>query len=195
MDAPVHRLLALIDEPLVDETSERPDDCRLVFEVHRQVRMVPIAEDPEALELGRHDADEALRIGAAGPAEVRHAHLPLLRAELAVHLQLDGQPVTVITGHVRGVESSHRARLDDEVLQDLVERGAEVDLAVCVRRSVVEYELRSPGPGLANTVIESHCLPSRERLRLGGLEVRLHREICPREVKGVFPFGHARDSF
>ena len=53
MNAPVHRLLALVDEPLFDEPAERARDRRLILEVHRQVRVVPGAEDAEALKLLR----------------------------------------------------------------------------------------------------------------------------------------------
>ena len=46
--APVHRLLALVDHVLGDERAQRPDDRRLVAEGHRQVRLVPQADDARA---------------------------------------------------------------------------------------------------------------------------------------------------
>ena len=104
--------------------------------------MLPVAEDPEPLKLFGHHADEALRVGAAGSSHVGERHLPLPRAELAIDLQLDRQPMAVVSRHVRRVEPRHGPRLHDEVLQDLVERGAEVNLAVRVRRTVVQNEAR-----------------------------------------------------
>ena len=96
VDAPVHRLLALVDQAALDELAERARDGRLVLEVHRQVGMRPVAEDAEALELARViDADEPLGVRAARATEVGGRHLALLRAELAVDLQLDRQAVTV----------------------------------------------------------------------------------------------------
>ena len=82
-------------------------------------------------------------------------------------------------------------RLDDDVLQDLVERGAEVDLRVRVGRPVVEDELRRAAPLLADLPVEVHRLPARDRLRLGRLQVRFHRKTCARQVDRVFPLGHA----
>ena len=75
MDAPVHRLLALVDQPLLHEPAERARDRRLIPEVHRDVGMVPVAEDAEPLEFLRHHADEPLGVGAARAPEVGHRHV------------------------------------------------------------------------------------------------------------------------
>ena len=48
VDAPVDRLLALVDEPALDELAQRARDRRLVIEVHRQVGVLPVAEDARA---------------------------------------------------------------------------------------------------------------------------------------------------
>jgi hypothetical protein len=70
VDAPVHRLLALVHNPALDELAEGARDVRLVPELHGQVRLIPLTGDGEALELLRHDVDEALGVGAAGAADV-----------------------------------------------------------------------------------------------------------------------------
>ena len=97
--------LPFVDEPLLDEAAERARDRRLILEVHRQVRIVPRAENAEPLELLGHRADEALGVRAARAAEVRDRHLALLRAELAIDLQLDRQSMTVVAHHVRARRS------------------------------------------------------------------------------------------
>ncbi len=148
VDAPVDGLLALVDQASLHALAERPRDGRLVAEVHRQVRVLPVAEHAQPLELLGHHADEPLGVGAAGAAKVRRRHLPLLRPELAVDLQLDRQAVAVVPRDVRRVVAGHRAGLDDEVLEDLVERGAQVDLPVGVGRPVVQHVLRRAGPPL-----------------------------------------------
>src|SRR6202030_3983837 len=83
VDAPVDGFLALVDESLPDERPERARDGRLIAEVHRQVRIRPVAEDAEPLELCAHRADEPLGVRAAGAAEIGDRHLAFLRAELA----------------------------------------------------------------------------------------------------------------
>ena len=68
--APVDRLEALVDEALLEESVEGLDDTRLIGEVHRRVRVVPAAEDAEALELGALQVDVLLGILAAGLADL-----------------------------------------------------------------------------------------------------------------------------
>jgi hypothetical protein len=81
----------------------------------------------------------------------------------------------------------HRLRLDDEVLEDLVERRAEVDLAVGVGRAVVQDVLRPSGAGRVDPGVEADSLPPDDRLGLGHRQVGLHREVGAGEVEGLFP--------
>jgi hypothetical protein len=161
-EAPPHRLQVPEEEVLRVELSERARDRRLVPEAHRQIRVVPVAADSEALELLALDVDELLRVLAAGPADRDRVHVPLLRPQLLVHLLLDGKPVAVPAGHVRGVEAQKGPAPDDAVLEDLVHGRAEVDVPVGVGRTVVEDELRPAGPRTADRTLEVHCVPGGE---------------------------------
>jgi len=60
--APVHRLLRLINEPLFHELRKRPDDLRLIRRREREIRIRPVAEHAEALELPTLDVDELARV-------------------------------------------------------------------------------------------------------------------------------------
>ena len=128
--APVHGLQPLVDEAPADEASELAHDGRLVRGRHRQVRVRPVAEDPEPPELLALDVDELERVVAAAAALLGRIHgaahvAPgLVEPELLVDLMLDGQAVAVPAGHVDGIVAEHRPGLDDDVLEDLVERGA-----------------------------------------------------------------------
>ncbi len=80
-------------------------------------------------------------------------HIGFLRAQLAVDVQLDRQTVTVVAGNIGRVVAHHRARLDDEVFQDLVHRRAEMDVGIGVGWAIVQDELlaRRSGPRRINS--------------------------------------------
>ena len=74
-------------------------------------------------------------------------------------LHLDRHAVAVPARHVRRVEPGHRPVLDDDVLQDLVDGMADVDVAVGVGRAVVQHEARASGARLADRLVDLALLP------------------------------------
>ena len=135
--APVDGLLVALDGAAEIELAVFLQDFRHIGRVHGQIRVVPIPQHPQALKLGPLDVDEFLGIF---PAALPHLHLgqpELFGLQLLVHLVLDGQAVAVPAGHVRAVAAGHLPGLDDDVLEDLVEGVAQMDVAVGVRRAVM----------------------------------------------------------
>ena len=194
VDAPVDRFLAAVDEVLLDELPEGADDSRLVGVAHRQVRLLPGAEDAEATESVALNVDVLLGVLPAGAAQLHHWRrrraVPLAPRQLAFDLQLDGQAVAVPPRDVRRVEPRHGARADDDVLQDLVERGADVDLAVRVRRSVVQDVAGCPGAVLTDLPVQIGRFPAGDHLRFSGRQARLHAEGGLRQVERIFQIRH-----
>ena len=185
VDAPVDGLEALVDEALLEEVVEGLERCGpRSRERHGQVGLVPAAEDADALELGALQVDVLLGVGAAGVADGEGVHLQLFAAELLVDLDLDGQAVAVPAGDVGGVEAGHGLRLDDEVLDALVEGVAEVDGAVGVGRAVVEDVFGRAGAGGANLGVEVLLLPRGEAEGLVDGQVGLHGEGGLGQVQG-----------
>ena len=68
-------------------------------------------------------------------------------------LELDRQPVAIPARDVRRADAAQGLVLDDDVLENLVQRRADVDIAVGERRAVMQHKFRrarraGPGPGL-----------------------------------------------
>ena len=156
--------------------------------VQRGVALAPVALDAETAELCHLHRHPVLRIGAALGTEVEHRDRVLVLLRLAVlllDLPLDRQAVAVPAGDVVGVVARHLAGAVDDVLVDLVQRGADMDVAVRIGRAVVQDEFRPPARGGAQTRPQVHLLPAREDLRLALRQVAAHRERCLRQEHGV----------
>ena len=63
--------------------------------------------------------------------------------------------------------------------------GADMDVAVGVRRAVVEDEQRRAFRALAQLLVEAHLLPALEPSGLGLGQARLHREVGRRQEQGA----------
>ncbi len=192
-DAPHHRLGSAIEQAIGDELEDLAGDLRLGGIAHRQIGMLPIADDAEPLELLALHVDPVLGIGAALAAEgddrLRVGEVGLGLALLAIMLLLDApldrQAMAIPAGHVIGILARHLMRADDNVLQDLIEGVADVDVAVGVGRAVVQHELRAPLAGFAQRRIEAFARPARQNLGLLLRQPRAHGKVGLRQEQGL----------
>ena len=108
-----------------------------------------------------------------------------------------GRPWQSQPGHVGSVKAAHGPRLDDEIFQRLIERGAQVNWPVGVGRPVMQHINRLALMGLADALVEPHRLPLFQLLGLALRQVRLHWEVglgqiqCGLQVErhsGFLPF-------
>jgi hypothetical protein len=185
---PHHRLEPAVQLPVQQELAELAVDVGLGGEVHRGVPALPVAHHAQALELVALDAQPLLGVLAALLAEGHDRHVVLVLALLAVlllDLPLDRQPVAVPARHVGRVEAQHLPAAADDVLQDLVERRAGMQVPVRVGRPVVEHEPVPAGRGLAQPPVEPHPVPPLGQRRLALRQGRLHREGGARQEDGV----------
>ncbi len=182
--APVHRLAALHQVAVGDDLAEGAQDVGLEPEVHGQVGAVPVAQHAQAHEVGLLARHLLGGIDAAGIAEFARADLVPGLAQLLLHLQLDRQAVAVPARHIGRVEARQGLALDDDVLEHLVDRVADVDVAVGIGRAVMQHELRPPGAGLADAAVQALLLPAGECVRLALRQVAAHREPGVRQIEG-----------
>ena len=73
--------------------------------------------------------------------------------------------------------------IDHEVFEDLVQRGADVDVAVSVGRPVVENKLRLTPSCLGKTPVKPYFLPAGEQFWLLLRQAAAHRKFGARKKK------------
>ena len=92
------------------------------LEVHREVRPLPVPQDPEALEVGALLLHLGAGIIPAGAAEGARIGARARRSDALLDLVLDGQAVAVPAGDVRAVEAAHGRGLTTMSLSTLLSR-------------------------------------------------------------------------
>ena len=191
---PHDRLGALVEAAVHQELHELVGDDGFGVVVHRQVGVGPVAGDAKALELGALDVDPAGGEGAAFAAEGDDIDVVLVQtlgAVLLFDLPLDRQAVAIPARHIAGVGTHHLLRADDHVLEDLVQRVADVQMAVGVGRAVVQGKGGAGrGAGLvAQAVIDADPLPPGQPVRLALRQARAHGKIGFGQKDGVAVIG------
>ena len=183
--APEDGLFPLVDGSGCDDLAELANDGGLVVGRHREIRTIPVAQDSEPFEFVALDVDEFLRVLATPLADLDLAHPLFLRPQVLQHLMFDRQAVAVPARDVRRVAAGHGLELDDDVLEDLVQGVADVDVAIGVRRPVVQHEAVPAAAQVPDRAVDALGVPARELRGLLTRQVGLHGEVGRREIQRV----------
>ena len=192
VEAPVHGLQAAVHVALLHDFRESADFARFRVVTEREIRIAPVGENAEALEVLHLTLHLLVRVGAAlGLTFFRRQVL----AVLLLDLNFDRHAVAVPARNVRHVVAFDQLRLVDDVLQDLVHRVAKVNVPVRIRGAVMQQELLRALTGTAHDVVNVLPLPLVDPGRLTLGEAAAHRERrvwkVERILLGVFScFGH-----
>ena len=149
---------------------------------HRDVRIVPFAKNSESLKISRLALERIRRKLATGAANTERRHVLLLFTKLPLYMQFDRQSMTVIAGNIRRIKPEHRARLDDQIFQDFIERRAQMDISIRIRWAIVKDKFVGAGAGLADQCIEIHLGPFFQARGLSLWQVRLLRKLRLRQI-------------
>ena len=145
----------------------------LGFEIHGPIRLVPIAHHAQPHEVGFLAGDLFGGIFAAQFAEFVGRHIPAVQF---FNHDFDGQAVAVPAGHIRRIETGQRFAADDDVFQDFIDGVTDMDVAVGIRRAVVQDEFRTAGGFFAQFLVAFLFLPLFDPAGFAFGEVAAHGE-------------------
>ena len=182
---PVDRFQAAVDIAFFQQLAQRAQFVGFIAVRHGQVRVVPLAQHAQADEILLLALDLHVGVGAG---LFQHLGRRQVLAVQFFDLDLDRHAVAIPARYIRRVEAGQRARFDDHVLEDLVDGVAQVDVAIRVRRTVMQDEFRTAGGCLAHALVNFLVLPLLYPLRFALGHVAAHRERGFRHVDRVFAF-------
>ena len=148
---------------------------------HREVWIVPTPKNTEAFEIALVLLNIARGKFAAEAAKFRRWNLSFA-AKLFFDLRFDGETMAIPPRHVRGVMARHGFRFDDEVFQDFIETGTEMDGARRIRRAIVQNKKWFALSSCKNGIVKIRFLPGIELFWLILRETGFHRKVSFGEI-------------
>ena len=156
VQTPVHWLETLIQITITEHFAERANLVRFGAEVHGQVGIIPIAQHTqtdEILFLARH------LFGGIGTTQLAHFVGRQITAVLLFNLVFDGQTMAVPARHILRIKACQHLRTNDDVLENLVDRMTDMDVAIGIGRTIVQHKARAPFRVLLDLLIQPTLLP------------------------------------
>ena len=179
IEAPVHWLEPLEYEATLDHFRQGADFAGLVGKVHGLVGVVPVTQNTQADELGLLALD---LLGGIGTAQLAGLVRGQILAVGHFDLVLDRQAMAVPTRYVGRVETGQGLGANDHVLEDLVQRMTDVNLAIGIGRAVVQNELGTILANLAQLSVQANAVPTLQNLWFALRQAGLHWEGGVRKV-------------
>ena len=106
----------------------------------------------------------------------------------------DGQTMAVPARDVAGLPAHEVAGLDDDILEDLVQCVAEMDVAVGVGRAVVQTVVAAGAGGILHKLENIGAFPEFEHFRVLLDQICLHGKTGDRQIQCLFIFSHEASS-
>ena len=190
--APIYGLQSAIDITLVSHFGKDLDLLCLELVLEGNIRIVPFADAAQTLELLTLIVDVAgdellTELAQLDNGNIRRA----ANARLLSGFQLGRQAVRIPAGNKRRLKARHVLVADDKILEDFVQRVSEVNITVCIGRSVVEHKLRLALVELHQLIIYFFTFPCFQGNRLALWQTCTHGKVGLRQIQCcVIILGH-----
>ena len=159
--------------------------------------MIPLAGDAKTLEFLALHIKPFFGVGAAFAAEGDHffgmREVRLLFALRAVvlffDLPFDRQAMAVPARNIDAVLARHALTSGDKVLENFVQRMADMNVAVGVRRTIVQREFGPADRRRAHFFVEADHRPAPQEFRFAFWQAGAHRKARFRQIEGFGVIG------
>ena len=185
--APVNRLKALVNQTFFAHI--RKNFNLLCFIVMRQgnVWMGPIAKTTQTLKFIALTVNVGKREFTANFAQLYiRNRFTVSNTGLFAGFQLGRQAMRIPAGNIRRLKTGHVLGTDNHIFQNFVESGSQMDIAVCIRRAIMQDINRLALIFFHDLTVQVFCFPRRKSIRLPFGQMRLHREFSFWQIQSAF---------
>ncbi|MPM23054.1 hypothetical protein SDC9_69517 [bioreactor metagenome] len=183
--APVDGLQPFIDIALFRHNAKNADLFGFKIGTERQIRMEPVAHAPKAHEFLPLFVHEGERVFLALLPELGGGKLFPLHLFILENGAFNGKTVSVPAGHIRSAPTGHVLIPHNDILQNFVECGTNMDVAVGIGRAVMKNEFRLSLIFFHEVSVNVGRLEGSEHFRLPAGQSRAHGKIGLGQIDGL----------
>jgi len=187
---PVNRLITALEMALADDLTEGTQNIGLGLRVHCQIRVLPVAQHTQALEVLALPGNLLAREIPTGIAKMRWCHGITGLADGLLHLVFNGQTVTVPTRHIDRVIAIETAGLDDNILENFVNGMADMNIAIGVGGAVMQDVALAAAAAGTQSLIHALTAPAGQAFGLAFGKTRAHGKRGFRKIESVLVIAH-----
>ena len=189
--APVDGLFGAHDAASFHKVGKLASGGGLVGGAHAHVGIFPVAKHAKT---AKFLALHVNPLGSVVAAELAH-HMGgqglFLFFQFLLNLVLNGQTVAVPAGNIARGKARHVARFYNNILENLVQRRAHVDVPVGVRRAIVQHIGSLAARSLNHGFVAVNGIPLFQGFRLTLGQVCFHGKGGLRQVQCFLIIAHA----
>ena len=185
--APVNSLLTLVNVALVGHSAKYFQLLGFQMRIEGYIRMFKVADNAHADEVFSLDVDPSLSIGKALFTELKWSHGGSVFTGFLQYCIFNRKAMGIPARHVMSSIALHELVADNDILQCLIQRMTDVNLAVGIWRSIMQYKSRSAVffSLFQTLMIQVHILPHFYKAWFSFRKIATHREICFWQVQSL----------
>ena len=188
MRAPINRLQAFINIAFLGHFGKSADLRSFKIGIQSDIGMIPIAGHAQTTELFLLRFHIAQCKLFAAVAEHQLIGIATIQAQSIDRLGFNRQTMGIPAGHVRRVITAHRFIFNDHILEHFIQSMAQMNIAVGIRRPVMEDEFWLAGVLFQNAAVNAHFIPLLQNSRFLLRQVAAHFKIGLRQIQSCAVF-------
>ena len=138
-NTPINWFFTSVNKTLFDDISKEAQLISFVFFFECEVRVIPVTKYAESFELSALMVNVFAGVSFTFASDFcRGGIFPAGFTKLLNHFEFDGQPVAVPTRHIRYIFTPHGLEFQDDILENFIERGPDMNVTIGKGWSVME---------------------------------------------------------
>ena len=157
---PVHRFGSFMQMTCFNDFAQGTNDVRFKTKIHSEIRIIPFAKYTKTFKIFSLTIHLLVRIFTTGITKNFGINFHASLTYLLLNVQLNRKTMTIPTRHIRRIKTTKRFGFNNDVFEHFINRVTDVNIAIGIRRPIVQNKLFTTSARLAQFGVKPHFSPA-----------------------------------